>query len=78
MTDTSALPPRRRPAIDALPRDGNRPRYELPAPLAPEAERLHRRQRLAAAIRRAGGEAGARSLGVVSGRGSGGLVVALA
>ena len=43
---------RRRPAIESVPRDGNKPRYELPAPLVPpEAERLHRRQRLAAAFR---------------------------
>ncbi len=50
MTESIA-PPRRRPAIDAVPREGRRPRYELPAPLAPDAERLHRRQRLAAAFR---------------------------
>jgi ribulose-5-phosphate 4-epimerase/fuculose-1-phosphate aldolase len=45
------LPPRRPPAIASIPRDGRKPRYELPAALAPEAERLHRRQRLAAAFR---------------------------
>jgi ribulose-5-phosphate 4-epimerase/fuculose-1-phosphate aldolase len=48
MTPSSA---RRRPAIESVPRAGNKPRYELPAPLPPEAERLHRRQRLAAAFR---------------------------
>jgi ribulose-5-phosphate 4-epimerase/fuculose-1-phosphate aldolase len=43
----------RRPrAIDAVARDGRKPRYELPAALVPpEAERLHRRQRLAASFR---------------------------
>ena len=42
---------RRPPAIATVARDGNKPRYELPLSLAPEAERLHRRQRLAAAFR---------------------------
>jgi ribulose-5-phosphate 4-epimerase/fuculose-1-phosphate aldolase len=46
------LPNRRRPAIDSVARDGNAPRWELPAPLSPpSAERTHRRQRLAAAFR---------------------------
>lgn len=41
-----------RPTIDTLPRtEANQPLRALPAPLAPEAERLHRRQRLAAAFR---------------------------
>lgn len=48
MTATSG---RRPPAINGVPRDGNKPRYELPAPLPPSEERLHRRQRLAAAFR---------------------------
>lgn len=42
---------RPRPAIEFVPRDGAYPRYELPAALAPEAERRHRRQRLAASFR---------------------------
>jgi ribulose-5-phosphate 4-epimerase/fuculose-1-phosphate aldolase len=42
---------RRRPAIEDVPRDGNQPLWELPAPLPPPAERLHRKQRLAAAFR---------------------------
>jgi ribulose-5-phosphate 4-epimerase/fuculose-1-phosphate aldolase len=42
---------RPRPAIERVPRDGTQPRYELPAPLPPAAERVHRRQRLAAAFR---------------------------
>lgn len=52
---------RRRPSIEAVPRDGNQPAYRLPDPLPPAAERLHRRQRLAAAFRlfaRHGFEAG--------------------
>lgn len=44
-------PTRPRPAIEALPRDGGQPVYRLPGPLPPEAERQHRRQRLAAAFR---------------------------
>ena len=52
MNQTLPPPGRRRPAMDAVPRAGNQPRYELPAPLLPPAaERLHRRQRLAAAFR---------------------------
>jgi ribulose-5-phosphate 4-epimerase/fuculose-1-phosphate aldolase len=43
--------PRRRPAIESIRRNGNKPLYELPLPLPPEEERLHRRQRLAAAFR---------------------------
>ncbi len=42
---------RRRPSIEAVPRDGNQPAWRLPDPLPPAAERLHRRQRLAAAFR---------------------------
>jgi ribulose-5-phosphate 4-epimerase/fuculose-1-phosphate aldolase len=43
---------RRRPAIDSVARDGNKPLWQLPAMLSPPAaERLHRRQRLAAAFR---------------------------
>lgn len=42
---------RRRPAIEAIAREGHQPRYALPAALPPEAERRHRRQRLAAAFR---------------------------
>jgi ribulose-5-phosphate 4-epimerase/fuculose-1-phosphate aldolase len=42
---------RRHPAIESVARDGNQPRYALPDPLPPEAERRHRRQRLAAAFR---------------------------
>jgi len=42
---------RRRPSIEAAPRDGNQPAYRLPEHLPPAAERLHRRQRLAAAFR---------------------------
>lgn len=43
---------RRRPAIESVARDGNQPRYALPEALQPpEAERTHRRQRLAAAFR---------------------------
>lgn len=53
---------RLRPSIEALPRKDNQPIWALPAPQhPPEAERLHRRQRLAAALRlfaRAGHEAG--------------------
>ena len=45
------LPPRRRPAIASLPRDGRELHRALPAPLPPAAERAHRRQRLAAAFR---------------------------
>ena len=41
----------RRPAIENVKRDGNQPLYEVPAPLPPAAERVHRRQRLAAAFR---------------------------
>ncbi len=51
MSQTRRQETRRRPAIDAVPRLGNKPRHELPAPLPPAAERLHRRQRLAAAFR---------------------------
>jgi ribulose-5-phosphate 4-epimerase/fuculose-1-phosphate aldolase len=40
-----------RPAIESVPRDGDHPRYELPPALPQEAERRHRRQRLAAAFR---------------------------
>ena len=43
--------PRLPPAISRVARDGNAPRYELPPALPPEEERLHRRQRLAAAFR---------------------------
>ncbi|MEA1674655.1 class II aldolase/adducin family protein [Nitrospirillum sp. BR 11163] len=40
------------PAITTVPRQGNEPRWELPAPQpTPEAERQHRKQRLAAAFR---------------------------
>lgn len=40
------------PAINAVPRQGNEPVWELPPPQAtPELERLHRQQRLAAALR---------------------------
>ncbi len=50
------------PAINALPRRDNQPVRELPPPLQPpEAERLHRKQRLAASFRlfaRAGFESG--------------------
>jgi ribulose-5-phosphate 4-epimerase/fuculose-1-phosphate aldolase len=42
---------RLRPSIETIPRDGNQPLWQLPAPLPPEAERLHRRRRLAAAFR---------------------------
>ncbi len=53
---------RRRPAIEAVARRDNQPVWELPAPLLPlTAERLHRKQRLAAAFRlfaRRGYEAG--------------------
>ncbi len=53
---------RRRPAIEAVARRDNQPLWELPPPLAPlTAERLHRKQRLAAAFRlfaRRGYEAG--------------------
>jgi ribulose-5-phosphate 4-epimerase/fuculose-1-phosphate aldolase len=43
---------RRRPAIESVSRTGNQPTYALPEPLhPPEAERTHRRQRLAAAFR---------------------------
>jgi ribulose-5-phosphate 4-epimerase/fuculose-1-phosphate aldolase len=43
---------RRRPTIATLPREGNKLRYELPPPLVPaEAERLNRKQKLAAAFR---------------------------
>lgn len=42
---------RPRPSIEALPRANNQPVHALPAPLPPAAERLHRRQRLAAAFR---------------------------
>lgn len=53
---TSALashgrPSPARPSIEAVARDGAQPRYALPPHLAPEAERWHRRQRLAAAFR---------------------------
>jgi ribulose-5-phosphate 4-epimerase/fuculose-1-phosphate aldolase len=45
-------PARRRPAIESVARTGVQPSYALPEPLRPpEAERLHRRQRLAAALR---------------------------
>ena len=47
----NAHPARPRPSIEALPRSGNQPVYALPVPLPPEAERQHRRQRLAAAFR---------------------------
>ncbi len=40
-----------RPAIEAHPRKGTQPLYELPEPLAPEEERWRRRQRLAASFR---------------------------
>lgn len=43
--------PRRPPAIAGVARNGNAPRYELPPPLPPQEERLHRRQRLAGAFR---------------------------
>lgn len=49
------------PAIDTVPRRDNQPAWELPAPLPPAAEQLHRKQRLAAAFRlfaRAGFESG--------------------
>lgn len=53
---------RRPPAINAVPRDGNKPLWQLPAPLSPPAaERQHRKERLAAAFRlfgRYGFEAG--------------------
>ena len=39
------------PAIDTVPRRDNQPVWELPAPLPPAAEQLHRKQRLAAAFR---------------------------
>jgi ribulose-5-phosphate 4-epimerase/fuculose-1-phosphate aldolase len=42
---------RMRPVIETIPRDGAQPLWRLPDPLPPEAERLHRRQRLAAAFR---------------------------
>lgn len=51
MTMHAPLAAPRRPAIESVPRDGAQPRYAVPAPLPPEAERLHRRQRLAAAFR---------------------------
>ena len=52
---------RRPPAINAIPRDGNKPLWVLPAALEPAAERQHRKERLAAAFRlfgRYGFEAG--------------------
>lgn len=43
---------RKRPSIEALPRQDNQPLWALPAMLEPaEAERRHRRQRLAASLR---------------------------
>jgi ribulose-5-phosphate 4-epimerase/fuculose-1-phosphate aldolase len=43
---------RRRPTLETLPRSGREVAKQLPAPLKPpQAERLHRRQRLAAAFR---------------------------
>jgi ribulose-5-phosphate 4-epimerase/fuculose-1-phosphate aldolase len=47
----TSAPLRPRPSIESLPRAGNQPVYALPAPLPPAEERLHRRQRLAAAFR---------------------------
>ena len=54
----AALP---RASITQLPRDGNKPRWQLPPAMPPAKERQHRRQRLAAAFRlfgRYGYEAG--------------------
>jgi L-ribulose-5-phosphate 4-epimerase len=42
---------RRRPAIERVARNGNQPAYVLPPPMEPQAERQHRRERLAAALR---------------------------
>lgn len=49
MTALRPTPPR--PAIEALPRIDGHPVYALPPHLPPAAERLHRRQRLAASFR---------------------------
>ena len=51
MANDGGMSGARRPAIEALPREGRELRRALPAALSGLAERLHRRQRLAAAFR---------------------------